>query len=98
VSGGRTLAEDRVRPVGHVLNLDARHGAIMALTAPKYNRNDRVLHCQLKSGASSDIWLRTSAGVLAVPRTHLSQFAARQDQSEWQIEWQMALVWAWMSV
>src|ERR1039458_9313825 len=69
VSGGRALAEDRVRPVGHVLDLDARHGAIVALKAPKYNRNDGALYCQLKSGASSAIWLRTSAGVLAVPRT-----------------------------
>src|SRR6266545_1206615 len=35
VSGGRALAEDRVRPLGHVLDLDASHGAIMALEAPK---------------------------------------------------------------
>jgi hypothetical protein len=34
MSSGRTLAEDRMGPLGHVFYLDAGHGAIMALGAP----------------------------------------------------------------
>jgi hypothetical protein len=49
VSGGCTLAEDRVRPLGHVLDLDARHGAIMALEAPEYKPDDGGRYCEPKS-------------------------------------------------
>jgi hypothetical protein len=35
--GGRALAEDRVSPLRHIFDLHARHGAILALEAPKYN-------------------------------------------------------------
>src|SRR5215475_2207874 len=36
--GGGALAQDRVSPLRHIFDLHARHGAIMALEAPKYNR------------------------------------------------------------
>lgn len=42
MSGGRALAEDRMGPLGHVLDLDTRHGAIMALKAPNCNRCEWV--------------------------------------------------------
>jgi hypothetical protein len=37
VRGGCALAQDSVGVLWHILNLDARHGAIMALAAPECN-------------------------------------------------------------
>ncbi len=36
--GGRTLAQHGMSLLGHILDLNARHGAIMALEAPVRKR------------------------------------------------------------
>ena len=38
MSSGRALAQHRVRPFWHILDLNTWHGAIMALSPPKCNR------------------------------------------------------------
>lgn len=56
-----------MRPLRHVLDLDTRHGAIMALVAPKCNPRGWVvlLSTEVFPGRSSPIRVRTSAGAPA---------------------------------
>ena len=42
MGGGRALAQDSVNLLGHILDLHARHGAIMALEAPFRKRASDV--------------------------------------------------------
>jgi hypothetical protein len=56
--GSRTLAQDRVSPLWHIFDLHARHGAVMALEAPKYNRAWRQVSKPAVQAAANEIAAR----------------------------------------